>query len=62
VLGLVSEFVTPRQIMDAYQRGSGKPMPTIPGVIAWMLMRLNKKTQQMWAQDSWSLRCMHCAD
>lgn len=60
MLGLVSEFVTTRQIMDAYQRGSGKPMPTIPGVVAWVLMRLNTKSQQMWVETR--CRCARRAD
>jgi hypothetical protein len=45
VLGLTSEALTTRQIIAAYQRGTGKPMPTIPAIFARVLLRWNADAQ-----------------
>jgi len=40
-IGLTSGPLTMREIMDAYQRGTGKPMPSIPAFVARPLLRWN---------------------
>ncbi|KAH7357072.1 hypothetical protein BKA65DRAFT_496150 [Rhexocercosporidium sp. MPI-PUGE-AT-0058] len=44
-LAVVAEYNTMAQMEEAHQRAKGKPMPAVPGVFAWLLLKINKATQ-----------------
>lgn len=46
-IGLTSGPLTMGQIMDAYQRGTGKRMKSIPGFLAEPLLRHNAASRGM---------------
>jgi len=48
VLGLTSEQLTPKEIVDAYRRGVGKPMPTFPAALSKLLLWLNADARGMY--------------
>ncbi|KAK4224225.1 hypothetical protein QBC38DRAFT_485910 [Podospora fimiseda] len=39
--------VTMQEIMHAHQRATGKPMPAVPAVVAWLIRRMNKGVQNL---------------
>ncbi|KAK5655860.1 hypothetical protein OQA88_5399 [Cercophora sp. LCS_1] len=40
-VGLSSETLTTKQIMESFKRGTGKSMPTVPALLARLLLKLN---------------------
>ena len=47
VMVLTSEFSTMTQIEESYQNATGKPIPAIPGPFGWLLVKINKATQDL---------------
>jgi hypothetical protein len=37
-----------RQLEDAHQRATGKPIPAVPASFAWIIIKINKTTQSMY--------------
>ncbi|PMD22606.1 NAD(P)-binding protein [Hyaloscypha hepaticicola] len=49
VLAVVCECCTMRQLEDAHQRATGKPIPAVPASFAWIITRISKATQSLLA-------------
>ena len=48
VLVLAADILTMSQIEDSYRRATGKSMPAVPGAFAWLLVKMNKATQDLY--------------
>ncbi|KAM5360207.1 hypothetical protein ACJZ2D_013917 [Fusarium nematophilum] len=46
-LCVTSELATMTEVMDSYRRAVGKPMPTIPGFVGGMLVKVNSGVQRI---------------
>lgn len=36
-----------RQLEEEYFQATGKPMPAVPSGFAWMVLKMNKETQNL---------------
>ncbi|KAK4195354.1 hypothetical protein QBC40DRAFT_289211 [Triangularia verruculosa] len=46
-LCVTSGPVTMREVLDAHVRATGKPMPAVPGIVGWILLKINKGAQDL---------------
>lgn len=48
VLVAVSEFVTMNQLNEEHQQATGKLIPAVPAAFAWLVVKMNKGTQELY--------------
>ncbi|KAL3422364.1 nucleoside-diphosphate-sugar epimerase family protein [Phlyctema vagabunda] len=47
ILTLVGEYATLSQIESSYKRAMNRPIPSVPALFAWLIIRLNSNTQDL---------------
>ncbi|KAE8444449.1 hypothetical protein EG329_000540 [Mollisiaceae sp. DMI_Dod_QoI] len=48
ILAVIGEFATMDQLFEAHKQATGKPMPAIPSGFGWLILKMNKATQELY--------------
>ncbi|KUJ13254.1 NAD(P)-binding protein [Mollisia scopiformis] len=47
ILAVVGEFATMNQVYESHKLATGKPMPAVPSGFGWLILKMNKATQEL---------------